>query len=132
MLSSFAFIIPLNYQIKAKNKLSRRREQRGPDTFVWPVGRHGRFCNMTTRFFFPYFALFSRKYLIIAFLYDFPTLFTRKYSQNTRKKRKMVIKIHRSADFRFCIPPVQESIPDNVKGGRDHTNTAHPIRVQYS
>ena len=34
-------------------------------------------------------------------------------------KRKLAIKTVRSADFRFCVPPVQESVPDNVKGGRD-------------
>ena len=40
----------------------------------------------------------------------------RKYSENTAK---MAIKTVRSADFRFCVPPVQESVPGNVKGGRD-------------
>ena len=37
MSSSFPFIIPLNYQIKAKNNLSRRREQGGPDQAILPL-----------------------------------------------------------------------------------------------
>ena len=34
MSLSFAFIIPLNYQINVKNNLSVRREKHGPDIFV--------------------------------------------------------------------------------------------------
>ena len=34
-------------------------------------------------------------------------------------KRKLAIKTVHSADFRFRVPPVQESVPGNVKGGRD-------------
>ena len=37
MLSSFAFIIPLNYGFIAKNNLSLQREHIGPYTFVLPV-----------------------------------------------------------------------------------------------
>ena len=37
MSSSFAFIIPLNYQINAKNNLSDRAENTGPYTFILPV-----------------------------------------------------------------------------------------------
>ena len=37
MLSSFAFIIPLNYGFIGKNNLSLRREHIGPYTFVRPV-----------------------------------------------------------------------------------------------
>ena len=43
-------------------------------------------------------------------------LFTRRYGENTQK---LAIKTVRSAYFRFCVPPVQESVPGNVKGGRD-------------
>ena len=43
-----------------------------------------------------------------------------KYGEN---KRKLAIKTVRSADFRFIVmpilPPAQESVPDNVKQGRD-------------
>ena len=43
--------------------------------------------------------------------------------ENTTKirenKRKLAIKTVRSADFRFGVPPVQESVPGNVKEGRD-------------
>ena len=52
--------------------------------------------------------------MIIAFLYDLSTLFTRKYGQNTRK---LASKLHRSADFRLsCLPPAQES--DRVTSNR--------------
>ena len=64
---------------------------------------------------------------MIAFLYDFSTLFMGKYSEN---KRKLAIKNHHSADFRLCLPPSEESPPDNVKAGRDGTNTAPPTRIQ--
>ena len=37
MSSSFAFIIPLNYQINVKNNLSDRAENTGPYTFILPV-----------------------------------------------------------------------------------------------
>ena len=30
----------------------------------------------------------------------------------------------------LCVPLVQESVPDNVKGGQDCMNTAPPTRVQ--
>ena len=32
---------------------------------------------------------------------------------------KLASKLHRSADFRVRVPPVQESVPGNVKEGRD-------------
>ena len=63
MSHGFAFIIPLNYSINAKNNLNLRREQ----------GGHGHLCparrddNMTTvpevpkAKTFSYFALFLRK-----------------------------------------------------------------------
>ena len=42
---------------------------------------------------------------------------TAKISEN---KRKLASKLHRSADFRLsCLPPAQENVPGNVKGGRD-------------
>ena len=41
-------------------------------------------------------------------------------------KRKLGIKTVRSADFRFCVPPVQESVPGNVKAGRELTKYCTP------
>ena len=45
---------------------------------------------------------------------------TAKIRENTRK---LAIKTIRSADFRsmvmLIVPPAQESVPGNVKGGRD-------------
>ena len=50
-------------------------------------------------------------------------IYLRYLRENTAKirenLRKFVIKTVRSADFRFCVPPVQESVPGNFKGGRD-------------
>ena len=40
--------------------------------------------------------------------------------ENTAKiRRKLAIKTVRLADFRFFVPPIEESVPRNVKGGRD-------------
>ena len=53
----------------------------------------------------------------------------------SKNKQKLAVKTVHSADLRFIVmpivPPAQESIPGNVKGGRDRTNTAPPTRVQY-
>ena len=47
-------------------------------------------------------------------------IYLRKNTAKIRKnKQKFAIKTVRSAEFRFCVPPVQESVPGNVKGGRD-------------
>ena len=50
-------------------------------------------------------------------------IYLRYLRDNTAKirenKRKLAIKTVCSADFRFCVPPVQESVPGNFKGGRD-------------
>ena len=54
---------------------------------------------------------------------------TAKIRENTRK---LAIKTIRAADFRFCVPPVQESVPGNFKGAGIRMNTAPPTRVQYS
>ena len=45
-----------------------------------------------------------------------------------KNKRRLAIKIHPSADFRFFVPPAQESATSNAKAGRDRTNTAPPTR----
>ena len=37
MTHGFPFIIPLNYQINAKNNLSLRREEGGPDQAILPM-----------------------------------------------------------------------------------------------
>ena len=63
--------------------------------------------------------------------------------KNTAKihenKQKLATKPHRSADFRFSLPPAQESVPGNYgnvpaesERAGIHMNTAHPIRIQYS
>ena len=50
-------------------------------------------------------------------------IYLRYLRENTAKirenKRKLAINTVRSADFQFCVPTVQESVPGNVKGGRD-------------
>ena len=50
-------------------------------------------------------------------------IYLRYLRENTAKiranTRKLAIKTIRAADFRFCVPPVQESVPGNFKGGRD-------------
>ena len=54
-------------------------------------------------------------------------IYLRYLRENTVKigenKRKLAIKTIRSADFRSVVmpivPPAQESVPGNVKGGRD-------------
>ena len=51
-------------------------------------------------------------------------------------KQKLASKKVHAADFRSTVmpilPPAQESVPDNVKVGRNVRNTAPPIRIQYS
>ena len=61
--------------------------------------------------------------------------YLRKNTANIREnKQTFAIKTVRSAVFRSkvmpIVPPAQESVPGNVKEGRDRTNTAPPIRVE--
>ena len=48
----------------------------------------------------------------------------------SKNKQKLAIKTDRSADFRSVVmpivPPVQESVPGNVKAGRDLTKYCTP------
>ena len=142
MSSSFPFIIPLNYGIIAKNNLALRAEKPRPDTFILPVVKttccYYQKYSTTANFgrFWPILALLWRKKLINAFLYDFSTLFTRKYGQN---KLKLAIQNPSEGDFRFSLPPAQESAPGNdgdvpadSKEAGISRNTAPPIRIQYS
>ena len=70
---------------------------------------------------------FCRFSLILALL-------RRKYDQNTAKiNENWRFKTHRSADFRFSLPPAQESAPGNdgdvpakSKEARIRMNTASP------
>ena len=57
---SFAFIIPLNYQIKAKNTLYLRREEGGPDQAILPLLTFKPEAPEPRRFS-PIFALLLRK-----------------------------------------------------------------------
>ena len=65
-------------------------------------------------------------------------IYLRYLRENTAKirenKRKLAIKTVRSADFRSkvmpIVPPAQESVPGNVKGGQDLHEYCTPIRIQ--
>ena len=50
-------------------------------------------------------------------------IYLRYLRQNTAKirenMRELTSQTYRLADFRFSLPPAQESVPDNVREGRD-------------
>ena len=138
MSLSFAFIIPLNYQINVKNNLYLPREQVGPSRFVLPlltfkpeVPEHRRFVP-NVNFFFKS-ALFLGILMITAFLYIcFPYPI---YMKIQPKYAKIIEnwRLKRSArpTSCLCVPPAQESIPGNDGNLAAESKRAGNVRILH-